>query len=608
MAPALAQALDRNDLELPLRFILEKAQTAADPPGNLTAVLTTLGISEQQVASVRAFLQGDMSEVARLMQVLCAVLAPNSDVSDVSAAQSEDQLAQIVAGCGIQGLDIPAVIKIARESQDQFEFGAHVTKLLGSCAQLPHWNEALVRLGRQPIENSDWRHELEGFLSESQGLIVRAIASLSTQGALATSIEEAMAQYGQLPPPDLDLSSKYWMVGFQESMAVVADWLNSAIDADELANAIRGASSIEDLRIRLGLIGVDVGADPYEQRRTNQELLASVVSRVEAIRQVWWDRTDAASTYGIFVGAYDNCATALKNSFGDKLFTSQLDEAAVLHHLCEQRPYSQVDALQQALSGASSVDDVQITLGVTDQGLANVQERIEAKREEERRRKNTVKICGAEFDASDDNRENLWKFISEHMDITSLAAVHPLNLGKSSKLAVVKANASRAGSKAGPKPKAPKMQRQPKAIDETIGLTGEILVFQMLQHEYGSDIVTAASWKSENSRYVFADHDADDGMGCDFAFKSGKRTYYVEVKATAGDDESFRLGSSEIALAMRLASGRAARNTRYVLVHVKNALSATPELVVLPNPYADKSSKLFTIEETDARVRYSLRS
>src|SRR5574337_1219804 len=95
---------------------------------------------------------------------------------------------------------------------------------------------------------------------------------------------------------------------------------------------------------------------------------------------------------------------------------------------------------------------------------------------------------------------------------------------------------------------------------------GEIFVFQMLQREYGNDIVTAASWKSENSRYVFADNDTDDGMGCDFAFTFGKRQYRVEVKATAGDDESFKLGSSEIALAMRLASGRAARNMRYVLV------------------------------------------
>lgn len=111
-----------------------------------------------------------------------------------------------------------------------------------------------------------------------------------------------------------------------------------------------------------------------------------------------------------------------------------------------------------------------------------------------------------------------------------------------------------------------------------------------------------------DSRYVFADNDVDDGLGCDFAFTSGKRTYYVEVKATAGDDESFRLGVSEIALARQMAPRRASRNKRYVFVHVKRALSATPELVVLPNPYAEKSAKLFTVEEADARVRYSLQS
>jgi hypothetical protein len=606
MAPALAQMLDRNDLELPLRFILEKAQTASDPPRNLTAVFADLRISEQQTSSVQSFLQGDIGEVARLMQVLCAVLAPDIDVSEVSTAQSEDELGEIVARFGIAALDIPAVIKTARDSPDQFEFGAGVTKLLGSRTQLPRWNEALVRLGRQPIKNPDWQQELESFLSEAQGLIARAIVSLSKQGAMATSIEEAMAQYGQLPPPGLDLGRKYWVVDFQESMSVIADWLISVTGADELAGSIQGASSIEDLRSRLDSISVDVDLDPYEQRRTNQELLTSVVSQVESTREVWWAKTDATDRCGPFSGAYDDCVAALKGSFGDNIFTSQLDETVVLHELCTQKPYSQVDALHQALASGSSVDDVRIALGITDQDLANVQERIEAKRDEERRRRNTVRICGAEFDSSEDNRANLWSFISGHMDTNALAAARPLNLGKLSKLTSVKAKARRTGGKTGPKPKSAIPQRQPKAIDETIGLVGEILVFRMLQHEYGNDIVTAASWKSENSRYVFADNEVDDGLGCDFAFTSGKRTYYVEVKATAGDDETFRLGSSEIALARQLAPRKAARNKRYVFVHVKNALSATPALVVLPNPYAETSAKLFTIEEADARVRYTL--
>jgi len=608
VAPALAQALDRNDLELPLRLILDKVKAICEPPDDLTAVLATLGISEQQVASVRDHLQGDMGQIARLMHVLCSVLAVDSDVSEVLTAQSEDQLAQLIARFGIEGLSIPFAIETARDSQDLYEFGTRISKALGQRGQLPRWNNALVRLGRKPVENLDWQPELESALNEARGLIVRALVSLAKRCDLVTSIAAAMSQYDQLPPEDLDLSEKYWVIGFQEAMTVVADWLNAVTGAGELTGAVRGATSIEDLRGRLDSIGVDVNTDPDERLRSNQELMASVLEGTESIREAWWDKTDAASKYGIWANAQSACVAALKDFFGDELFTKQLDEAAVLGRLSAQQPYSQFDTLQQALAAAPSVRAFQSLLRITDDDISSVRARIDAKRAEDRRLKNTVAICGGEFDASEDNRMNLWNFINEHMDCAALAIARPLDLGKSSKLSIARAVPKRSNNKGAHKTNGAKIQRQSKAIDETIGLAGEIFVFQMLQREYGNDIVTAASWRSENSRYVFADNDTDDGMGCDFAFTSGKRSYRVEVKATAGEDESFRLGSSEIALAMKLASGRAARNTRYVIVHVKNALSPAPELVVLPNPYAAKSSKLFTVEEADARVRYKLRS
>lgn len=116
--------------------------------------------------------------------------------------------------------------------------------------------------------------------------------------------------------------------------------------------------------------------------------------------------------------------------------------------------------------------------------------------------------------------------------------------------------------------------------------------------------MTASSWISSNSRHVFEDNVANDGAGCDFAFTSGGRSYRVEVKASAGDEPAFTLGSSEIALAMELANRKKGRRDRFVLVHVRNALSASPEAVVLPNPYGSDGMNVFRIDQADARIRY----
>ena len=126
----------------------------------------------------------------------------------------------------------------------------------------------------------------------------------------------------------------------------------------------------------------------------------------------------------------------------------------------------------------------------------------------------------------------------------------------------------------------------------------------MLQQRYGSDVLSSSSWVSENSKYVFPHNQTDDGRGCDFAFTVKAKLHRIEVKSSSGDDESFTLGSSEISLAMELASKKRGRRELFMLVHVKNALSAAPQAVVLPNPYESKSAGLFSIEKADARVRY----
>jgi len=122
-----------------------------------------------------------------------------------------------------------------------------------------------------------------------------------------------------------------------------------------------------------------------------------------------------------------------------------------------------------------------------------------------------------------------------------------------------------------------KSQRQPKAVEELVCLASEIHAFRMLRQKHGEDVV-------------------------DFGFTAVGKQFRVEVKATEGDDESSKLGSSEIRLAMEIGT-KGWRREVFVLVHVKNALSAHPSAVVLPNAYDPKFAGVFSVEEADARVR-----
>ena len=243
-------------------------------------------------------------------------------------------------------------------------------------------------------------------------------------------------------------------------------------------------------------------------------------------------------------------------------------------------------------------------LGISDQDLSDADTCLAAQRAEALRRRHVVQVCGEDFDASDENRSHLWHFLQEHIEFQKLAADAPLDLGRSAELVSADARRTRERKETtSPKPTKPP-QRQPKAVDELIGLAGEIYVFEMLRHRYGKDVVTASSWISSNSRLVFEDNLYNDGAGCDFAFTTGGRSYKVEVKASAGDEPAFTLGSSEIALAMELATRKKGRRDRFVLVHIRNALSTAPEAVVLPNPYGADGANVFRIDQADARVSY----
>lgn len=601
LSVALSQALRRDDLELPLRVVLSRLDSVEDEPGDVSGLLSQLRISAEQVQQVIEHLSGDVGHMGRLLHMLAAVLAPEVEDSAFLAAKTEDELIAAIAATGIAGLDPQRALRVARESQDMFDFGRSIWRELGNQAELSRWNAALDALGQAFLENRSWSTQLQAGMEEAAGLIKRLMAHLIREGSTA-SFASMLSTYEGLPKT-VDLSRSHWDVDFSASMDIVADLVQSWKGGEGSSAAIRAATSTENLRERLEALGVRMDLDPDECSRSNHQLVEAVAGGVEKLRLAWWLKTGANDRYGEWHGDIEGLRATAAGRLASLAFTQIWSEADVFDLLRRSGHHAKFPDFWSAMSTSTDLASLQSALQVSNEDIDGVDARLAAMKAESQRLRNLVKVCGEDFDSSEDNRKQLWSFLQNRVAYESLAATQPLDLSKSAALLPVKQPKIK-DPKKNPLPPKEKQSRQTKAMDQLVGLAGEIFVYQMLQQRYGSDVFSSSSWVSENSKCVFPHNQADDGMGCDFAFTVKGMLHRIEVKSSSGDDESFTLTSSEISLAKELASKKRGRREMFMLVHVKNVLSTSPQAVVLPNPYESKSACLFRIEESDARVRY----
>ena len=596
-----AQALERDDLELPIRVLLGRLKSVEDEPDDITGLLAQLRISAEQTQQVIEHLRGDVGHMGHLLHMLFAVIDPGFDKAKFLEAKTEDELASIFVTAGTVELDSQKALRIARDSRDMFDFGRSMWRELGDKAELSRWNAVLDILGQPRLANKNWSSQLHAGMEEAAGLVKRLLAHLIRHGS-TMSFPAMLATYAGASQ-SVDLSGLHWEVDFRTCMAIVAGIVQSWPGGEELAVTVRNATSAEDLRQRLCSVGVQLDLDPDECSRRNCQLVDTVAGGIERLRLAWWMKSSANEKYGEWKNEIDGYRGAAASQLESVSFTRIWSEVEVFDMLRRSGQHIGYPDFWAAMVISTDLSSLQEALQVSDEELAGVESRLAAMRTESQRLRNIVKVCGEDFDGSEENRKQLWAFLQSRIQFATMAATQPLNLGKAADLLPVKPLRGR-DSKNNLPPQAKKQPRQTKAVDELVGLAGEIFVFRMLQLQYGNEAVSSSSWVSENSKYVFPHNQADDNRGCDFAFTVKGKQHRIEVKSSSGDDESFTLGSSEIALAMNLASKKRGRHERFMLIHVKNALSEAPQAVILPNPYESKSAGMFSIEKADARVRY----
>jgi hypothetical protein len=604
LSEPLSQMLDRDDLELPLRLLLRGVESIDEAPDDAESFLAPLRlVSPEQIRAVLEHLKGDVGFMAKMAAVFIQVMLPGGDSGDhlrtAAPSMTEEELELVLKRYDIPSLDVPALLRAARDSHDLFEFARAVSLPFGDRASLARWNEVLQKNSQSPLINRQCGLQLQAALEEAASLAKHVIAHAIRLGC-RKPYAQMWREYGELAA-ETTFDKTHWSVEFADAMKLFARLAGTWLIDDRVARSIDAAENLDELRRGLLSSDVKIDADPDERSRANNAIFEFVARELDRLCVVIWARSAPESAQAKVDPFIDRYRSAMETRLAGRVFVDAWSESDVFGFL---KVVSRHDMPEFAAAVAASNDlaSLREVLNTSPEELANVEAQIQAIEAAWSRQRRLIDVCGKKFDSSEENLTSLWAHLFIQFPDAGFDGID-LNLNKPSSLREFDGRGGRKGASGGPSG-AKTVVRPSKAVDHLVGLAGEIFVYRLLQNKYGKDTVSTAAWVSGYSNKVYPGKAVNDLMGCDFAFTFGGTQYRVEVKSSAGDDTSFKLGSSEIRLAMKLGAKVRRRKEVFLIVHVLNALSENPEPVVLRNPYDPRYADDFLIEEADARVRY----
>lgn len=602
LSDALSDLLDREDLEVAVRLMLETTGSQPEHPDILRA-LDRLKLSEQHFLEVRELWRGDLGQTIEMLIPLLSILCPAANIGSLVEMETESAVADFVNRLGDTRLNGESIMQLAHDSSDMYDFGRSVYFRLGAEFQLAKWNAALASRGEPSLANDDAVAEFRTHLISALPILRCLLAAALRDYSEVLSFRIILDQLENLLCPP-EFTHEYWEVSFQETMGVTAAFFQEWLTPSDQLIALRECSSIDDLRRRLENLGVDVQYDPLQVARDNAEKLQTSLRELQQIGLAWAleNRYPTPGDWEIRAPRYFELLKPEIESRAFKIAWTDRD----IFSLIQKLPQDDLSApFWESVVNATDLPDLVVRLGLSTDSLHTAQDKLKRRREEASRKRQIVSVCGKEFDGVDDNFQGLWGHICSALPESALDEFGLIDLQDFAPLVESVGHKKKPRNNPTPTPRA-KRQYMSKALEALVGLTGEVHAFRMLQKTYGPLVVTPSSWVSENSLHVYPDNKASDALGYDFSVALPGRIYRIEVKSSIGEDQNFILGSSEISLALALARKTRRRREAFLIMHVSNALSLTPSFRLLPNPYDSRYGSLFIIDDASARVRYTL--
>lgn len=585
LARPLGRVVARRDLAFPLESAFSTLDVSRVSPSDvptppqLDGVYAALGVD---VDRRRAVEHSTMEESAFLLQQALPILVlAGADLETLEGRPVLDLLARFP----LDGASPEALLALCRESRSDLDLGRRLYDLAGT--PLSSWNAALGRVDRPPVANT---HGPAAAAHTLAGLRPLARAALRDH-AVRTSEPAVYAQGARAvhaAAVDNDAARLFWDVPFALAMRPL---LNALADvAPDVAALLSSATSVQDLQEQLNALG----SDPADPETVSQENHRVAREATDALAQLWSAYRDAHSLPRPPLNRLETALDAALSAAGFVApWTLTGARMAVAGHAAELHPGDTVlDAARSDIDAPALLAH----LALAPDDLAAAQRAIDDRLLAEQRSQRTVDVAGTPFYA--ERLGDLWR----HLD-THVAALPTVDLATLDAMADAPVRTGGGGGKGG----GGLPRRAPQWKRDLTGLAGEIIAYRALQATYGDAAVSPTSWKSGNRGYAHGrrspDPSADDGIGYDFEFLVDGVAHQVEVKASEGDRMAFEMGESEVRAAQ--AAARDA-SVRYLILRVSEALSATPRVRVLPNPFATEHEALFDVKGRGAVIYFHL--
>ncbi|MDO9528359.1 MAG: DUF3883 domain-containing protein [Syntrophales bacterium] len=596
---AIGHVVERADIDMPLKFVLSEIERTDEPSRDvLIKALSQLEISNSQFAEIEQLWLGDLSWTIRLIKPVLKAFDLNEELNELDGVESPEQLEEYLANCSTEHFNGKELLTLVRTSHGFYDLGEVLFDKFGSEFQLDKWNELLVGLGEEPIKNEDAIEQFQDHLSSALTPLRSVLRKIVKDNPGVDLFTDLSDQVEAIPCPE-ELKVKYWFVEFSSVMKVIrplfASWKASR---DEL-DTIDSSRTPEELIVKLEKLGLESTLDPLEIYSKNCERCRDILNSLKQIAIIWCLKNNVEVGYwGRETEVILDYIREILDKEGYFDFWDNQQAYSILEQLPKQDTQSN---FWNAFVGCENLEDLMTSLSISVNEREKAKEQLDRHQQEQQEKKRIVSVCGKNFDNSEENLSHLWNHIVDKIGEEHLPGLCFDNLAELRE--VTTAKKSGVGGKGGGRErKTVPSGRMSGAMKNLIGLAGEIHAYRSLLKNYGAGVVNPNCWISENSLRKYPQNKVNDRFGCDFMVRHERKTFYIEVKATSGDEEYFELGLSEIRLAVEKANRR---RDKFLIIHVTNALSEMPEFQFLPNPYDKKHQRSYDIRNAGLQIRYN---
>lgn len=613
LASASQAILERQDLLKDLRLVLGALVSAApEPTGKqIDAALDRAEIDGGAVADIRHRWFGATTLlIDRIRPVLELLAIPRAGLN---AAASDTQTLKAWLAVNLPTDDAARLpperlISAASRSRDDIEMGRATFRRLGEVAQLPRWNDALAELGDRyvMVTNSEAADQAKRHIEEAAPYL-RALARHVAIETGAPDLFRKLEEVTESFEAPADWSTRWWEVPLDAVLKAlhtaythgldVPSHLLEALDETNTAGGPTSSQPVGAIRLHAALAdrGIAIGPDPYDIYRGNENRLGRDFGEVHALHQAW----------------LEVCRAGANPPRPEAFEPPQMDATAYL------RTWSNEERFRRALraiddadfrtqcEGCATLEDAVSKLGLSPEAVEDARRKRRERRRRAEQAKRTFDIAGKLFEV--DGAESYGELL-DRLETLPEPEGPPARSNEPTRLVQPGPNPTPSSTPRRQPPGRTSHLYSSPHLPGLVGIVGEMHAWRYLRSQFGTQVVTPAAWVSENGLKVLRPagsekRNASDSYGFDFRFHCDGFTWHFEVKATTEDDTNFSLPPSEIRAATRLANSHP---DRWRILRIRRALTDSPEIDLLPNPFETGFSDLFRLSSGGMTVRYAL--